>query len=367
MSTTKKALFLLNGERVGFVLNYELKALRLFQRVWVWLERLSKPFSTWRLGRHGISYYVIPYSEKGFEDADELFGKIVKILKTAKEIRVTVGEMGHAMWERQELIDALKYAYRENQARIEIVHGPRVDKKTTQVFALAEQGMINLFRMPKYIPHHFMVATSLTGEMSVIDESIHDETLWAKDQTGELTLLFASKVRLYYVFDRSKDLAEYLISEFKRRKKTAVCTFEHPDIIAPQGISQRKLLVDTPLSLLPRHIFQPRSLRSDSPLDFPLKSLYKLNGWEMARLEKELSELTVGEASRELLDRWSRIPEDEKGKLIAQLLNETFSWNDWAVSDNFALTWLKIHFEKADVTWTPKATVATARKLELSG
>ena len=55
----------------------------------------------------------------------------------------------------------------------------------------------------------------------------------------------------------------------------------------------------------------------------------------------------------EILDAWSQVPEDERGELVARLLDLSNSWHEWAISDNFILAWLKTKFGNAGLTWPP--------------
>lgn len=87
----------------------------------------------------------------------------------------------------------------------------------------------------------------------------------------------------------------------------------------------------------------------------------------MSPERKKVPERTNNTDHRELFDIWSRTSEDEKGELIARLLDNTSWWHEWAISDSLAFNWIKTRFEKAGLPWTPSVTAKTAKHQKPSG
>lgn len=190
-----------------------IKLLNIIQIPVVPLEIQLAPFWAAIFRLRGISYYAFRRTENGFEDAGPFMTQVVGILKDACEIRIAVGEMGSALMENVQLIAAVRQAYINNGARIEIVHGPRVDPKTKTIFEMAKRDTVRvtLYRTPQYISHHFFLITSRTGQVSVIDEGVHNETLWPKRRGNSSRLAMTGKARKYYVTTRLGGRARFKI------------------------------------------------------------------------------------------------------------------------------------------------------------
>jgi len=62
---------------------------------------------------------------------------------------------------------------------------------------------------------------------------------------------------------------------------------------------------------------------------------------------------TNDSARSDLIEAWSSIPDDERGELIAELLDMSDQWHNWAISDSFILGWLHAKFANAGVSWPP--------------
>lgn len=288
MSTTKPTLykFGVRRKRIGFGLNKLHSFWNNFQRVWVKLELVLQSFFARILGHFDISSYALFCSEEGFEGADELFRHVKEIFKEAKEIRMAVGEMGYRLLERSPLVDSLQHAYEKNQATIEIVHGPRVDLKTRRVFELEKCGVVSLFRMPEYKRHHFILVTSVTDQVSVIDEGTHNEIVWMEDELGNPIPILTGQVRFYYIKENSKRRVPYLEEEYESRKRNAVPISEHPGLSPPQDHSAPRILADILLNIPVKHVFQPLAILFDLPLDLRLERVYKIISSKVSRLEK---------------------------------------------------------------------------------
>jgi len=264
----------LSSRPMGFILKYELTILRLFQIVWVPLELFLQPLLAWVFRLRGVSHYVVRRTEKGYENADELFKEAAKIFREAEEIRIAVGEAGHQLMEHPELINGLQHAFEKNQATIEIVHGPRVDSKTQRVYDLAKKDIVGMFMMEKYKGHHFILVTGPAGEVSVIDEGTHNETRWMESKDGELVPVLGSRARLHYIIKHSNRRVRYLRDEYERRKNAAYPIFENPLISSPQKLSPLRILADVLLNFPNKHFLQPLSIISDFPLDLLVRNLY---------------------------------------------------------------------------------------------
>lgn len=62
------------------------------------------------------------------------------------------------------------------------------------------------------------------------------------------------------------------------------------------------------------------------------------------------------QAEQKVLSLWQEVPEEEKGELIARLLDSTESWHQFAVTEGVALSWLKAKFEGAGLSFLPKTS-----------
>ncbi len=253
-----------------------------------WLEsvkRLQKRFAPFELSlrrllvqiisSRGIAVYAVRRTEKGYENADEMFTHIKPLLIEAQEIRIAVGEMGHQLFENMELLESLQYAFDRNQARIEIVHGPRVDPYTRHIHQLEDKGIVSLYRTAYYIPHHFFLVRNRIGQVSAIDESTHYETLWAKDALGHLFALFEDDVRLYYIINQSTRRVRQLAREFEKRKGLAERVSEHPEIFPVQAYAVSSIVLKLFKYLPMKFVLQPLAILFDLPIDLLLENLYR--------------------------------------------------------------------------------------------
>jgi hypothetical protein len=222
-----------------------IKVLRLLQKPWVRWHLFLSPLTSWVFGLRQVSFRVVECSNDRGKTSAAAFQELAKVIVSAKKIQMALGEIGHELMERPELLESLLATHANNGATVEIVHGPRVDPETEKVFTLARQGVLSLYQMPNYKSHHYIIVTQTTGEKIVIEEGIHCETIWREDQLGKINTDFTSGVRLYYVIRNSKRLAALRENEFEKRKRVSTRTEEHPYISAPQNRSPLRLFVET--------------------------------------------------------------------------------------------------------------------------
>lgn len=255
--------------------------LRFLDSVLIRLESWAYSLLSRIHGARGLERYRVTRSGK---DALTFLYAVASSIEQAKEVRMTTGEMGHRLLENPWLMEALERAHTENNAKIEIIHGPRVDPATQRVFELAGRGVVTLFRAPEYLPHHFMLVESTDGAVTVIDESPHLETAWTQDQVGGLTTLFEGPIRVYYVISNPVRLAGLLNGNFERIKATASPSIAHPGstrILRPPAI---RVLLSFLRLFLYRILVQPVVIMFDLPLDLLRRPKIKLTDDEFRQL-----------------------------------------------------------------------------------
>lgn len=169
-------------------------------------------------------YFVVrsvggSYIDKGA--SEDLFHRLVLALEDAKEVHISLGEMGHRLADEPEILDALERANIRHNAAIQVVHGPRVDPETYQMFFLAWARRVRIYMTPSYNRRHFILIRSVDDKVSVLDEGIHNEALWTSDSKGKPVKIYSSKYRIYYFRDRSVRLATHLEAVFQSRLKSA--------------------------------------------------------------------------------------------------------------------------------------------------
>ncbi len=249
--------------------NLVVKLLNGIQKPVVPIELWLRPLwaSIFRL--RGISYYVVRRTENGFENADQFVEHAVRILRGASEIRIAVGEMGHALMESPQLLAAVQKAYEENQAIVEVVHGPRVDLKTTTLFEMAKRDneRIGLHRTRDYTAHHFFLVTDRTGQVSFIDEGTHNETLWSKSVPNRESTAMTGRARKYYVADRATRRARDLRAEFDHRLGLSHQIYNHPGLYPPQQYSSLRVFARAIWNVPNKHLLQPFAVFLDQPVD----------------------------------------------------------------------------------------------------
>lgn len=66
-----------------------------------------------------------------------------------------------------------------------------------------------------------------------------------------------------------------------------------------------------------------------------------------------MAEITNESPRVELMEAWSSIPDAERGELIAELLDRSDQWHNWAISESFIVGWLRAKFVNAGISWPP--------------
>lgn len=221
----------------------------------------------------GVTYYL-----NVFEDAllrpinvgprfsgEELFANLNKYFNEAKLIQFSLGEFGAVIMENPKVIEGIMYAHKKNKAKIQIVGGPRADPKTRTIFGLAKKGILEIYRTPIYMSNHFVIITGKNGEKLIVNESVHEETIWSPKTEDKI---YSSITRAIYIFNRKKHYVEALSREFERRKSMSARITRHPGLNPPQNISSTKLLIRSFLwkGFILKHIIQPLSITVDLPL-----------------------------------------------------------------------------------------------------
>lgn len=315
MPAARPTLFKLSGDPLGRFHTNVLTALNLLQHMIVKGELLLRPLLTWLFRYRNTSFYAICRSEEaeeGFEGANILFKHVAEIFQNAQEIKIAAGELGHPLMERSPLVNHLERAYYDNQTRIEIIHGPRVDPQTRHLFELEREGVIRLFRMPTYRRHHFMLVTGLDGQVTAIDEGIHYGAVWLrKDRTGDPVSVLTDKARFYYITTSDRRV-HCLREEYERRKAETDPTTEHPGVLSPpQEYSLSRILGDVGGSLLLKYTLQPLSVFLDQSYDLLIGDGYKevsQDGDRTNGLESSLNGSGLGPRKRA----------EEKGKVLSR-------------------------------------------------
>lgn len=192
------------------------------------------------------------------------FSKMASEIKKGKSIKIRLGEMGHLLIDNEKIIDAFLTAYKRNQAEIEIVHGPRVDPRTAKIYELVESGIVDTFKSNKYFQNHYMVIETASGNKTVFDEGIHDETLWRLDSDDPL---LESLTRNIYIIKGDKKIFQSYIDGFEYMKNNAKRSTKNPKIENPQNFSWLKLFIGGIINnLILGRIIQPISIAYDIPM-----------------------------------------------------------------------------------------------------
>lgn len=267
--------------------------LRATQRFWLWLEGFTTPLIIKLFAARGIDFELVRrFDEEAFEQ-EKLILKLVDAFKDAKEIYMALGEMGHGLMERSDVLAAFDHAKREHGATIQILHGPRVDPKTSDIFGLASNNVVELFRTPTYYRRHFSYVKNVDGRVTIFDEGIHDETIWARDEDQETIPLFTSLARHQYFVPDSKRLKDFLKNEFEYRKSKAEKVFSRPEKFIPSDYSALRIFLTSTFENLPRrHFIQPLENYFDMPLGIIRQSTRKNAGVEMNEKIKWVGKLT---------------------------------------------------------------------------
>lgn len=78
--------------------------------------------------------------------------------------------------------------------------------------------------------------------------------------------------------------------------------------------------------------------------------IFKLGKTETSQEQK----CEITQIEQQVLTLWQEVPENAKGELIARLLDNTYMWHQFAVTEGIALSWLKAKFEAVGIPFTNK-------------
>jgi hypothetical protein len=268
----------LAGGAIGFLLAFSF-AMLLKRRFVTSLEKLGYALdrritsltAPW-FNKRGVTRFYLDKTKDNFKNASPLFKHLESVVEGNEivEARMAFGELGHRLMEDSRLPELIQYAVDTYGAKVEIVHGPRVDPKTKRIFDLAKSGKVKLFMGPKYKRHHFIIFTTKDGTSFIIDEAVHSETIWKRNNGQEVTEKYISKANTYYLLENANHYGDYLKLEFDRRKnnpKTEPIT-EHPGNPKPERFPELKFFLHT-LSgrgVFAKYISQPLAILRDRPI-----------------------------------------------------------------------------------------------------
>lgn len=283
--------------------------LKIFQKILVPLERLLFPLFVLLFRFRGISYIAVVRDKAKPEKVEESLAQLHEIFCNAIEIKLALGEMGHRLMQSPEILDGIKYAYEHNDASIEIVHGPRVDPKTTTIFDdYAPKDIVSMYRMSTYARHHFIIVTGVNGTESLIDEGTHNETLWGYNKDGLPDEIFTSKLRFYYFSKKSTAIIRARRLQFSQRKQAAIQIKQHPGLNPPQDHTTSSYILQVLSNLLIKHLKQPFSFLFNIPLDLTGNSHYKVHREQLIGTTGQMSRAENGTLSS--FERPSRSKEE---------------------------------------------------------
>ncbi|KAA3644923.1 MAG: hypothetical protein DWQ07_16095 [Chloroflexi bacterium] len=246
---------------------------------WIWLiiEYLVSPMLKSLFGYFGVTYIFFTRVEFEFTsfmnrmeaEADRMYNIVSHYLSQARVVKVGVGEMGHRLMDNPKILSGVKNAIKNNNAHVEIVHGPRVDPKTIDIYELAEQGAIDIFMSQYYFHNHFLILELINGETIIVDEGVHDETLWKHDAPEPL---LESMTRNVFIFAPKVRLRKSYLDEYTRRTEDVIRVDSNPGFTRQQKYSWKRLIVGAFLNnLVFGRILQPLSIL----FNWPIKSIYR--------------------------------------------------------------------------------------------
>jgi len=263
---------IIREDSLGF--RIELQVLKLLQSPWASLHESLYPIVRKLFELRGVDYYIVdrtaPLEERNARER-EVFDLVQKILTDAIEIKVALGEVGHQFMEHPAVLEGLSRAFIINSANIEIVHGPRVDPKTTSIFSFARQDVVRLFKMDNYESHHFILVKKRDGDVILVDEGVHVEAIWSKDKSGDRD--FSSDQRYYFVTSNKPKVIQQRKNEFTNRKNKATEIKHHPNLNSPQNRSVFRLTTNVLFDTVYGRLKQTISLLLDAPSPLKLKPM----------------------------------------------------------------------------------------------
>lgn len=238
--------------------------------------------------RHNVFYYFmlrLPLKRDGtsgsLPERDknvELFLlHLCTLLEQGKEIQVALGEMGRNVIDDPRVIRALSLAYFRHDANIEILHGPHVHPGTHRIFHLAGAGIVKLYQTSRYIPHHFIIIKTPSGEFHIADENPHNEALWKLDQYGQLVNYYRSIYRVWYIIENSQRYVKKLQRKFEWRIRHAELTPVKPPSANKYKLIPIRILINAVSNGYIRYVRQPLDLISDSSP----QSIFSLPGFQI--------------------------------------------------------------------------------------
>lgn len=259
----------IDGDTLSRLEVFLFKLLIIIQILWLFIESIFTPIIVRIFAFKGIDFELVRRFGKTKRYSQELIiTKLVDAFNDASEIYMALGEMGHGLMERPDVLNAFMNARQNNNATIQILHGPRVDPETSEIFNLASENIVELYRTQQYYNHHFSYVKDKNGKITVFDEGIHDETIWGTNELGDTIPFFTSLARHQYLISKSNRLHKSLKAAFDDRKLSAKKVYTRPDKFVPSDYSPLRIFLTSTFINVPfRHIIQPLQNFLDMPLE----------------------------------------------------------------------------------------------------
>jgi hypothetical protein len=259
---------------IDYTLKIEFGGIQRFREIIANLEDYFFPFFKrfFKLVA-GVDYHFSRRTEDKFSKVEQ-FQITATHLKNARRIQIALGEMGHQLMERKDILRSIKIALGRNRARVEIIHGPRIDPVTHSIYELGKgknAKAMEFYQLLTYKTHHYILIEDKKGRTIAFEEGTHNETLWGKNRKEEIVSLGSSRSRSYYFIPNTNKRILFLRAEFERRKSRAVSIEGRPLVFIPQAYSPIKIWFDFIYNLLHKLVFQPLAIVSRLPLDYPMQ------------------------------------------------------------------------------------------------
>lgn len=286
----------IDGDTLSRLEVFLFKLLIIIQILWLFIESIFTPIIVRIFAFKDIDFELVRRFGKTKRYSQELIiTKLVDAFSDASEIYMALGEMGHGLMERPDVLNAFMNARQNNNATIQILHGPRVDPETLEIFNLASENIVELYRTQQYYNHHFSYVKDMNGKITIFDEGIHDETIWGTNELGDTIPFFTSLARHQYLISKSNRLHKSLKSEFDDRKLSAKKVYTRPDKFVPSDYSPLRIFLTSTFINVPfRHIIQPLRNLLDIPLDIFWYDTRKDKGVEMNKKLGWTKKMTQG-------------------------------------------------------------------------
>ncbi len=169
--------------------------------------------------RRGIFLFVGKINDNEYIGVGKFFETLSTSIRSSKEVWMCMGEMGFRIMERDDVLEAIEYAAR-HKSKVSIVHGPRVDPRTSRIFTLAQKGLVHLYMMNYYPSDHFICVQDKVGRVTLFDESPHPEVVRAKsihNGVEKIFEIYRGRYRLFYVIPNPGWLWARRLKAVKRR------------------------------------------------------------------------------------------------------------------------------------------------------